>query len=166
MYKATLNNKVELNVDKSGKNRCKIKDKEFTIERFKDEPGLITINNGSIQHKVRIHKIDIHSKTFHFRINGIKHSVQIKDKFDLLLDELGFNSRSTTALNQIKAPMPGLILEVNIQPGDKVNKGDTVLVLEAMKMENVIKSPGEGIVSEVRVAKGDSVEKNQILIQF
>lgn len=166
MYKATLNNKLELNVNKTGKNKFKIKDKEYTIERFKDEPGLITINNGKVQHKLRIHKVDFHNKSFQFRINGIKHSVQIKDKFDLLLDELGFNSRSTAALNQIKAPMPGLILEVNAKPGDKVVKGDKILVLEAMKMENIIKSPGEGTVSEVRVAKGDSVEKNQVLIQF
>jgi biotin carboxyl carrier protein len=165
MYKATLNNKVEQKIEKTGKNRFKIKGKEYTIERF-EESGLITIKNGRLEHKVRIHKVDSHNKTFQFRINGVKHTVQIKDRFDLLLDELGFNSRDTAALNQIKAPMPGLIIEVNIQPGDKVNKGDKVLVLEAMKMENVIKSPGEGIVSEVIVAKGDSVEKNQVLIKF
>ena len=166
MYKTTLNNKVEQNVIKTDNNKFIINDKEYTIEGFGKEPGLITIKNGSLQHKVRILNVDIQSKTFKLRINGIKHSIQIKDRFDLLLDELGFNSRGTAALNQIIAPMPGLILEVSVRPGDKVNKGDKVLVLEAMKMENIIKSPGEGIVSEIRVAKGDSVEKNQVMIQF
>ena len=85
MYKTTLNSKVEQNVIQTDNNKFIIYDKEYTIEGFGKEPGLMTIKNGSLQHKVRILNVDIQSKTFKLRINGIKHSVQIKDRFDLLL---------------------------------------------------------------------------------
>ena len=62
--------------------------------------------------------------------------------------------------------MPGLVLEVLVKPGQTVKKGDKILVLEAMKMENIIKSPGEGIVKECLAEVGATVEKNQILINF
>ena len=166
MYKAILNNKVERIVNLNGNNKFIIGDKEYVIERFKDEPGLVTVKNGTLQHKIRILKVDKETKTFHLRINGIKHIVQIKDKFDRLLDELGFNSGNAVIINQIRAPMPGLIIKVDVRLGDQVSKGDKVLVLEAMKMENVIKSPVDGTVSEVKVAKGDGVVKNQVMIQF
>ena len=63
-------------------------------------------------------------------------------------------------------PMPGMVLNVLVKEGDAVKKGDELLVLEAMKMENNIKAPGDGIVSEISVKSGDKVEKNQILIRF
>ena len=68
--------------------------------------------------------------------------------------------------SEIKAPMPGRVLDVVVQEGDRISKGDNVVVLEAMKMENVIKSPTDGIVKNVCVVKEEAVEKNQVLIAF
>jgi biotin carboxyl carrier protein len=79
---------------------------------------------------------------------------------------MGMNSLVSGILKEIKAPMPGLILDLKVAPGDLVKKGDVVLILEAMKMENSIKSPGDGIVKAVNVSLKQSVEKNQVLIQF
>jgi biotin carboxyl carrier protein len=79
---------------------------------------------------------------------------------------MGMNSSVSGILKEIKAPMPGLILDLKVAPGDLVKKGDVVLILEAMKMENSIKSPGDGIVKAVNVSLKQSVEKNQVLIQF
>jgi biotin carboxyl carrier protein len=62
--------------------------------------------------------------------------------------------------------MPGLILDIKVTPGDVVKKGDVVIILEAMKMENSIKSPGDGVVKDIKVVLKQSVEKNQVLIQF
>ncbi|MCL4155747.1 UNVERIFIED_CONTAM: hypothetical protein GTU68_052685 [Idotea baltica] len=62
--------------------------------------------------------------------------------------------------------MPGLVLNIRVSPGDEVAEGDTLLVLEAMKMENVIKAVGNGTVKEIKVGHGDKVDKGQILIQF
>ena len=69
-------------------------------------------------------------------------------------------------VNELKAPMPGLVLSIMVQPGDSVVKGDGLMVLEAMKMENIIRTPADGIVKSVDVKKSDAVEKNQVLIKF
>jgi biotin carboxyl carrier protein len=96
----------------------------------------------------------------------VKYEVKLKDKFDLLLEKMGFNNSAILEVKDIKAPMPGLIIDIKVEEGIVVKKGDPLIILEAMKMENIIKSPGEGVVKKIQVKKGDSVEKNQILIQF
>ena len=62
--------------------------------------------------------------------------------------------------------MPGLVLGISINAGEKVTKGDTLLILEAMKMENVIKSPTDGVIKSIAVKKGETVEKNQVILNF
>ena len=66
----------------------------------------------------------------------------------------------------IKAPMPGLILEINVKVGQEVKEDEPLLILEAMKMENIITSPRDGIIKSISVNKTDAVEKNQLLIEF
>jgi biotin carboxyl carrier protein len=62
--------------------------------------------------------------------------------------------------------MPGLVVKLLVQVGDMVNKGDGLLVLEAMKMENLIKASGNGTVKAIKVSAGTKVEKGELLIQF
>jgi biotin carboxyl carrier protein len=69
-------------------------------------------------------------------------------------------------MNQLKAPMPGLVIEYFVKEGDEVQAGDKLMILEAMKMENVIKATGEGKIKKLVVTKGNTVEKNQLLIEF
>jgi len=109
---------------------------------------------------------DYKAKTFTFKINGTLHTVSVKDRFDLLLDKMGMSNANVAKLNNIKAPMPGLVLEIKVKPGDEVKKGDQILILEAMKMENILKSPGDGIVKAIKVNVKDNVEKGQILLEF
>lgn len=111
-------------------------------------------------------KVDAASKTFTFKINGRLYTVTLQDKFDLLLEKLGMTNAGASKINHIKAPMPGLIIDLRIKAGDTVKTGDPILVLEAMKMENILKAPGEGVVKFIKVKKGDSVEKGQVLIEF
>ncbi|SFA87035.1 acetyl-CoA carboxylase biotin carboxyl carrier protein subunit [Algoriphagus aquimarinus] len=110
--------------------------------------------------------IDKESKSVQIRFGDKVSTLQLKDRFDILLEQMGMNNTASNALKEIKAPMPGLILDLKVQPGDEVAKGDVVLILEAMKMENIIKAPGDGIVKAVKVSLNQSVEKNQVLIQF
>ncbi len=105
-------------------------------------------------------------KTLRIKINGNVHTLQVQDRMDLLLESLGMGEALVQKINDIKAPMPGLILDIKVQPGQEVKKGDPVLILEAMKMENIIKSPGDGVVSAVKVNVKQNVEKNQVLIVF
>jgi biotin carboxyl carrier protein len=124
----------------------------------------ILINNKS--YRAEIVKADRIAKSFIIKINGEQYTIELKDKFDLLLEKMGMNNGGAGKINNIKAPMPGLIIDLRVRDGDKVMPGDSLLILEAMKMENLIKATAETIVKSVKVKKGDSVEKNQILIEF
>lgn len=111
-------------------------------------------------------EVDSSEKVFIIRINNNSYRVQLKDRYDELLRSLGMDTFSSKKESEIKAPMPGRVLDVVVQEGDRISKGDNVVVLEAMKMENVIKSPTDGIVKNVCVIKEEAVEKNQVLIAF
>lgn len=117
-------------------------------------------------YKVELVEEDRAEKTSVIKVNGTLYKVAIADQYDLLLKQLGFDNSRSNKMMEIKAPMPGLVLNVVVEEGQEVHKGDNLLVLEAMKMENIIKSPSSGIVKKIKINKGDKVEKNEILIQF
>jgi biotin carboxyl carrier protein len=117
-------------------------------------------------YKVELQGNDAKAKTFVFKINGSQYSVKVTDKYDRLIDQLGMKVRLAQGGGDIKAPMPGLVLEVAVEAGQSVIKGDKVLILEAMKMENVIKASGDGKVKAIHIKKGTAVEKGQLLIEM
>lgn len=119
-----------------------------------------------ISYNIEIVKQDKTTKTLTLKINGNLYDVEVKDKFDQLMEQMGFNSGDQSKVRELKAPMPGLVIDIRVLPGDIVKKGDAVLVLEAMKMENVLKAAGDGVVISIAVQKGVSVEKNHVLIVF
>lgn len=153
-FETSYNGRVELNASIVDWDFVKIDDRNYHIIR----------NNKSYHAELII--IDRKQKKLELKINGKFYSVEVKDKLDLLLEKLGINGSSRSIVKQVKAPMPGLILSINAIEGEKVKMGDALLVLEAMKMENIIKSPADGIIKKVDVYVGDSVEKNQVLVQF
>ena len=105
-------------------------------------------------------------KEMTFSVNNQIVSVRITDHIDQVLEKLGMDSVQSNQVKEIKAPMPGSILDVLVKVGDKVQANDQLLVLEAMKMENVIKSTGDGVVGKIHVETKENVEKNQVLISF
>lgn len=106
------------------------------------------------------------SKNYAFRINGHLYQVQLSDAQDQLINKLGFSAHHSVKMRHVKAPMPGLVLSINVKPGQTVHKGDALLILEAMKMENIIKSPGDGVVKKVAVQKGAAVDKGQVMLEM
>lgn len=116
--------------------------------------------------RAEILDIDPSSKTATIKIEKSVFEIELKDKMDLLLEKMGIANLDAPQVNDLKAPMPGLILETLVEAGQEIKKGDQLLILEAMKMENVLKAPGDGTVVSIEVSKGDSVEKGQILIKF
>lgn len=106
------------------------------------------------------------SKTLTLEINGNPYTIQIADEYDLLVKKMGLSTASTQKIKNIKAPMPGLILDILIEPGQAISKGDQLLILEAMKMENVLKAEGDGVVKSIEVEKGAAVDKGQVLIEM
>ena len=100
------------------------------------------------------------------KVNNRVVKVEVKTPLDELLNKMGFSTNNVGQTKDIAAPMPGLILDVVVNEGDEVEKGDKLLVLEAMKMENIIKSPGSGKIKSIVINKGDSVDSGQKLIHF
>jgi len=109
---------------------------------------------------------DYATKNIVLKLNGQQVELQAKDRFDLLLERLGMANATATKVNELKAPMPGLIVDIRVQPGQAVQKGDPLLVLEAMKMENILKATADGTVSGLKVGLRDNVQKGQVLVQF
>jgi len=157
-------------------------EKSYKVEPSKKE-GFVIINNeekkvDAIQvapntyhllvdsQSVTIEVVDADSANPEFMVNGKPYKPTVKTETDLLLERLGLNIKAKKELKELKAPMPGLVLEFRVSPGDVVNEGDPLVVLEAMKMENILKSPGTATVKAIEVSKGDAIEKNQVLITF
>lgn len=122
-------------------------------------------------------------KNLKVTVNGIEYSVQVEelDGENLDIENIQAEEESKVKTNSeskkeaktlssasdddsVKSPMPGTILSVNVTKGDKVNKGQVLLVLEAMKMENEIISPKDGVVESVNVNKGENVESGALLV--
>lgn len=101
-----------------------------------------------------------------FRINGVRKEVRVLDERAQLLEKMGMSARTVVASGDIKAPMPGKVLQVLVNVGDTVEEGEALLVLEAMKMENVIKAIAEGTVLDIPVSPGQAVEKGSLLVAF
>lgn len=164
MYKVKVNNntfEVALNDD-----QLLVNDEPLNWDISMINSQSFHIIKDSVSYRADLVKADYKQKSLIIKINGNKYEIELKDKFDLLLEKLGMDAAASAQLNDVKAPMPGLIFEVNVSEGDEVKKGDPIMILEAMKMENVIKAAGDGVVKSVKVKKGDSVEKNQVLVQF
>lgn len=114
---------------------------------------------------ISVVKTDAANKTVTLRIEGKKYVCKAKDQYDEILEKLGMSGQ-TKAVKDLKAPMPGKVLDIMVAAGETVQKEQALLVLEAMKMENVIKAPGEGKIKNIQIQKGNTVEKNQVLINF
>jgi len=139
-------------------------DRDFDIKPAGKNKFHIITQNQSIS--AEILEIDEAGKIFTLKINGNTATFQAKTEMDLLLEKMGIKTKGSGEVKEIKAPMPGLVLDLFCNEGDTVQKGDKVMILEAMKMENVLKSPGEGKIKSIKVAQGDNVEKNQLMIVF
>jgi len=117
-------------------------------------------------HNINFDKKDFQNKKYRVHVNNNKYEVSIADSLDLLIDAMGFELGSSANVSSIEAPMPGLILEVSVTEGKEVREGEALLILEAMKMENVITSPRAGTIGKIEVKQGEAVEKKQILLTF
>jgi biotin carboxyl carrier protein len=166
MFKVKVNNKDPYTIVFKDATNGVIDGNEFTWDLNEKANSVFHVIKNHQSYQVEVLKADKTEKNFTIRVNGNKYQVDVKDKFDELLKSLGFDNLNANKINEIKAPMPGLVLDLRVNEGDTIKKGDPVLVLEAMKMENIIKSPVDGIIKKINVKKGVAVEKNQVLVNF
>lgn len=165
MLKAIINDKetIEIANEKDG---ILLNNQPFDwdLKKISDKDYHILKDNKS--YNVEVVEANYAEKTFRLKIGDNIHTVNLKDRTDLLLEKMGMSSAKSAKLNDLKAPMPGLIYEMKVQVGDEVKKGDILLILVAMKMENAIKAIGDGVVKNIKVKTGETVEKNHIIMEF
>ena len=165
MGKVKVNEKWEFSLNlKEGV--WEVDGKKFDLDILPLKKGAFHVLDGIKSYRVQMLDLDTDTKEMKFQINGQEFTVAIEDDHTQLLKQMGIQLRSTNHDNEIKAPMPGMVLDVLVADGQQIKKGDPVLVLEAMKMENILKSPGDGVVKSVTASKGDTVKKNQTLMML
>lgn len=165
--KVISENKREFNVELDNNSSSGTIDGNiFNWDVKKVKNNLFHVIKDNKSYNLELLKLNPEEKTVFVKINGLKYKFQLKDKFDDLLHSLGMDNLLVTKVSDLKAPMPGLVLSIDVAIGTEVKKGDALLILEAMKMENVIKSPTDGVIKSIAVKTGQAVEKNQLLLNF
>ena len=138
----------------------------FEADIIKVREDVYSIIKDGKSYEVELVKHLPEDKKMVVKINNTSYTLDVKDKYDDLLHSLGLDNLATKKVNDVKAPMPGMVLNILVTEGQEVKKGDALIVLEAMKMENILKSPTDGVIKKIAINKGIAVEKNQLLIQF
>jgi len=136
------------------------------LDAVSTEPNKFHILKDGKSFKGELITSDFLAKKYTVKVNNTTYEVTIANELDLLIKSMGIERGRTKAINAIKAPMPGLILEINVEVGQQVKENDPLLILEAMKMENSFLSPRDGIIKSIAVEKGNAVDKGQLLIEF
>ena len=153
-YKTTVNDVRQIAIDILEDGSVQVNGKDSTPDISEIREGVYHVISGTGSYNAEVIRYDADSKELQIRVNTNVYKVQVKDRFDLLLKELGLDTASSKKVSELKAPMPGLVVEVSVTEGMEVKKGDKLLVLEAMKMENILKSPADVTVKKIQITKG------------
>jgi biotin carboxyl carrier protein len=128
----------------------KVGDRDFQVELISRVGTVLRFVLDGVEHQVDVAFSDISSAR-------ASSSIPVKSG--------GAKIRESSATD-IRAPIPGIISEIKVKVGDLIKVGDTVVVIEAMKMENPIKSPRGGSIKEILVSKGSEVQSGSVLVNF
>ncbi|MCA6421994.1 MAG: acetyl-CoA carboxylase biotin carboxyl carrier protein subunit [Flavobacterium sp.] len=156
-YKLTVNHNTSIDLSESNLQNFDV----VTVEKDK-----FHVLKNHIPYTAEIVSADFLAKKYIIKLNNNRYEVVIEDDLDILIKSMGIERGRTKVINAIKAPMPGLILEISVEIGQSVKENDPLLILEAMKMENSFLSPRDGVIKSIAVEKGHAVDKGQLLIEF
>lgn len=156
-FKVNVNTSFDFDISETDSSR---------LNSIKTSANEYHVLHDSSSYNAEITTSDFDKKSYQVKVNKNTYNINIYNELDSLIKEMGFEVGSLKIVNDIKAPMPGLILEINVKVGQDVKENDPLLILEAMKMENVLASPRDGIIKSISVEKGNAVDKNQLLIEF
>lgn len=157
LYKLTVNNAEAFEISTESLSQ---------LDAVGTGTNIFHILKEATPYQAEIIHTDFTNKNYTVKVNNNTYTVAIADSLDLLIKAMGFTSGASKQVSIIKAPMPGLVLEINVHIGQEVNENDPLLILEAMKMENSILSPRSGSIKSIAVSKGQAVDKGQLLIEF
>jgi len=168
MHKIKLNGEVyEVVFDTSdNRNSGTINGANFDLDIEQRNESQYHLIKDDRSYCIDVLHINYETKEIKLKINGQIYDGSVQNDLDVLLKEMGIESKAKSVVNELHAPMPGMVLAINVEKGQQINKGDTLIVLEAMKMENNLKADSDVIVKEIHCIKGDTVDKGQQLISF
>jgi len=129
-------------------------------------PSQIHVLENNKSHIFNIEASNFYDKSYTLSENNNKYNIKIQNELDNFIQEIGLSATTSKKSNTIKAPMPGFILNINIKEGQKVEDGDALLILEAMKMENTITAPKTGVIKSINIKIGETVKKGQLMIEL
>lgn len=165
MLKIKVNNKFNFESESSNDGRT-INGRAIISDIVRiDDRTFHVIHNGK-SYNAELVSINRDDKTCTVKVGANIYSMQMTDRYDELLHQLGMDNLKTNKISDVKSPMPGLVIRILVTEGDQVEKGGNLFVLEAMKMENIIKSSSDVKIKSVKVKEGDKVEKNQVVMVF
>jgi len=161
----------------NGQIRVDIGDRSYTLDTTESEPEFLSelsveyVRDGlySILYRGKSISTIVDRSApnrLHFTVGDSVYSLRIVDHRLQLLEEYGVSDERDNHEIYIPAPMPGLVLNIQVEEGETISKGDPLLVLEAMKMENEIRAPRDGSVVAIHVEPGETVSKNAVLIEL
>ncbi len=165
MNKIRINNHTELEVAAQGQEMV-INEKNIGWDMKELPNGTFHILADGKSYNAVIESVDRAAKQLALKINGNRYELTVKEPIDQLLQKMGLNMASAKKVESIKAPMPGLVLKILVTEGQEIKKGDPVLILEAMKMENVFKAPADATVKSIKTSERKAVEKGEVLIEL
>ncbi|HZV68445.1 MAG TPA: acetyl-CoA carboxylase biotin carboxyl carrier protein subunit [Saprospiraceae bacterium] len=128
--------------------------------------GVYLFRDGSSIHRITFSGYDSSSRMYRMEMNGQLKEVRLISELDLMIEKMGLNTIHSKKLSIMEAPMPGLVIAIKVAPGDHVVKGTPMLILEAMKMENVIAAPHDATIKAIKVNIGQAVERGLALVEF
>lgn len=128
--------------------------------------GIMSVLLNGKSYTAIIEKTDRKAKEITLRINGQLYKTSIKEPIDQLLSNMGMDLKAMQKAEPVKAPMPGMVLKVLVAQGQQINKGDGLVILEAMKMENILKASANATVKAIKVSERTAVEKGTVLIEL
>jgi biotin carboxyl carrier protein len=156
-YKVKVNDTFEFDFNKENTSK---------LDAVSVEKNKFHILQKNLPYKAEIIFSDFNQKKYTVKVNNNIYQVAISNPLDILIKELGFEVGVSKVIKLLKAPMPGLILEIKIKVGQVVKENDNLLILTAMKMENSLLSPRDGVIKNIAINVGDSVIKGDLLIEF
>ena len=154
----------------------KVKSNEYEFSFTEDEIQQMNIIHSSPInfHMIRNHRSvnaklvseDLEKKMIVMEIEGENFHIKINNELDQMLTTMGFDATAAKQIKDIKAPMPGLVLEISVADGQEVKQGDRIIILEAMKMENSIMIHCDASIKKIHVKAGQAVDKGQVLVEL